>query len=173
MTTWVTPPTFSPNTFPTAATFNKLRDDLNVLGEGGCRLWRTGAWTATNDNLDDFAWDTEANDSLGMWNAAGDRAAITVPHAGVWTVTAQIAWAADAAGDRSIYILKNGILAGRTDQRARSNAGLGTITHAHADIEAVANDVIKVQRYQNSGGTLSGGTGIGSTWVSVRWVSYQ
>jgi hypothetical protein len=166
MPTFTTPPTFSSGEVLTASDLDVLGDDISYLYQQstqvsfyGTRQTRSIAATTSDSAFHDIGWDTETFD-IGGW-LTGSGSDIIVPAVAIPSgltnivvlVAAQGSFVANATGTRIIRILKDGAEWGRM---AQSGIGGGDRTPlAITDfVTAVSGTVIKLQVWQNSGGSL-------------------
>lgn len=106
--------------------------------------------------------------SSGCTSAAG---VVTVPSAGVYLVTVSLCWVGNAVGSRISYVIVNNQNTG-SDPRYCYSYSAGTTAAYQAStqssmINLAANDNVRAQVYQSSGGTLDLGDSIYNTIISV------
>ena len=117
-----------------------------------------------------ISWDTVQLNNWAMWTA-GNPTVITLPLAGVYSVTVGCTYAANGVGDRITDVLFGGTLL-CSDIR-QSSAVNGAITTMAFIRKFNANDTFTVRAYQSSGGALNigeGGSGHERTFVGVSYL---
>lgn len=118
-----------------------------------CSVQRAGSnQTIPNNATTDLVWDTALANSPGVWNP-GAPSIFTIKTAGLYQVIVSLEWAASAAGDRQVNLLKNG---GAVAPDLFPTVGV-TSFKSHFGVFVVAltvNDVLKVTVMQSSGGPL-------------------
>lgn len=117
--------------------------------------------------------DVEIYDSDNGHSTTSNSSRYVVQVAGLYTVTAQAAWASNATGSRSVNIYLNGNYArgGVLQGPATSaNSWAGSIT---ADVQLAVGDYVECAVWQSSGAALSmaSSTGFGPS-LTLRWVSF-
>jgi hypothetical protein len=119
--------------------------------------------------------DTEAPDDP-MW-ATGTNSLITIRTAGIYTVSANLNFAQNSAGFRSLQIFRNPSSATDNNssiagQQISPNASEATHCSCSTTIALAVGDVIRVMGFQNSGGALNVGsaTQTALSALSVAWV---
>lgn len=129
---------------------------------------RCVAYHNTTQSINDSTWTTanfnsEDLDVGTMHDTVTNNSRVTIPTsgAGLYLVTAIIAFDANATGIRAARMIKNGVTATQLQQVGMANGGAsnsvtGTLCCL---LSLAAADYIEVQAYQNSGGALN----IGST----------
>ena len=112
----------------------------------------------TNQSIPDNAhtaitWEAVDTDSNSMW-AGGNPTRMTVKHTGFHTVSASIAFASNATGNRYVGIKKNG-----TTWVAFMNmlplSGVDTFAAISHSLKLTIADYIEITVLQNSGGALN------------------
>jgi hypothetical protein len=126
----------------------------------GCSLYRSAGGSqaisnATNTNL---AFDAELYDTDGFHDTSTNNDRITIPSgkAGKYLITAAAGWPANATGERSMRLMKNG---STSDNNNRVWNGFGssngnTVMVISRVVNASVGDYFTLRVYQSSGGTL-------------------
>jgi len=125
---------------------------------------QTGIYIGTAGNTDSVSNTTWTNlnmdaanlyDPAGLHNASSTNDTIYIKQSGLYVISAQTAFAANATGSRSIRILVN--TATTYDIRTVLSSGAGGKTYINGTFTRFLNtgDYIRLQGYQNSGGALN------------------
>lgn len=115
---------------------------------GAVQTHTTSVWTVIN-------FDLEATDSHGGHSTVTLNSQYTVQVAGDYTITAGVAFAANATGVRGAKIFLNGAAIPRGETLIQAAATVGTtpmITIVHP---CIVGDIITVLGFQASGGNLA------------------
>jgi hypothetical protein len=118
-------------------------------------------------------FDTEGEDAYGMHDNVTNNSRLVCVKAGIYSVAAQVTWAANNSGRRVAQITKNGEGGGGTFQLSTATPGLGGTAVAFdqnvaGPVRLAVGDYLEVTVYQNSGGNLSvGGT---LSWLAATWL---
>jgi len=172
--------TFSPGDILTAATMNEVGTNLdNQRVPAMCRARRAAAQSINNNAQHLINWDTEDYDTDTMFTASNTL--ITIKTAGVYLVTATVAFVANFTDARGAQIVINPTTSGSGDStlvtagtriaiafydRSPSTQSAASISTAY---NFAVNDTIGVIAYQNSGGALNTFT-TDPPSVSVTWL---
>lgn len=127
--------------------------------------------TATPENID---WDQEIYDTDDIHDNVTNNSRLTVPSGVSFVkVSAQIIWALDTAGDRTVEILRNGAsdhFSARIEWSAGPNSTFDTQNPTSAIIPVSGGDYFEVEVVQTSGGALDiNGSAIDSkVWFAME-----
>lgn len=104
-----------------------------------------------------LTFDTERRDDGGLHSLGSNTDRLTAPVDGWYALTANVEFASNATGFRTISFRKNGSAPGDIIWAAQANAVSGTETILQLSREAYLNagDFIRVYAYQNSGAPLN------------------
>ncbi len=174
--TWTTPRTWATGDEITATRLNEqLRD--NMLELRSSRTARVRRLTAQSipDSADPWATAigfTSEDFDVPAWHSnTTNNTRITPDVAGVYLVTANVEFAANATGDRAIRIGVNGV--GTSNMRAQTTTPAPTVNALLSTTAVVllngTTDYIEIGAWQSSGGSLNTGTSLGC-WCSVTWI---
>lgn len=105
-------------------------------------------WTPVTFDSETGGWDT---DSIHSTSSNTDR--FTVPRPGKYLVMGEVYWAANATGFRAMRVTVGGTQKSE-DYRINLVATAFTMNHAW-QVNCAANDIIRIEVYQNSGGALN------------------
>lgn len=112
-------------------------------------------------------WNVEDFDTSGLHDNAVNNTRLTIPGAGgskasgLWLFNAQVRWASNIVGDRSLRILKNGTIISQVDTPASFTvAGARSQATIVTQLDPVVSDYFEVQVLQTSGGDLNIQSGI-------------
>jgi hypothetical protein len=127
-----------------------------------CILRLSSAQSISNNSWEDVDWDTEViTDNKDMHESVTNPERITFPVAGYYMIGFKLQWADDSTGDRGGKVLDDGSALLLSDTRLAQNSAEST---ASALAYFSANDWIKLQVYQNSGGALNLISGAAGAW---------
>lgn len=122
-----------------------------------CRVRRTASQTITTATTTQIAFDAEDFDTDTMHDTATNNTRITIKTAGVYLVTATVAWASNATGSRQAFFHLNGSNTTGTGPKAYASTA-GVVGTPGDTITAIAplavNDYIELSVRQDSGGNL-------------------
>lgn len=108
-----------------------------------------------NNLVTSLTYDTEVYDVGDLHDPAVNPTRLTAVERGVYLVYFAVAWAANAVGQRIIYITKNGVTFQAVEtQQAIPLAGLGTYQVISRPVRLGGGGYVEGQVYQNSGGNL-------------------
>lgn len=158
-----TRPNLNPKPFdPNAQTFvpdnsldtSKVRElSVTKVKMLGAKIYNSATQSiASNDTWHTVTFDTKTFDQGNLWRAS-DPTKLTIPYAGIWTVSAFISYAADPTNYRQMQILAGSTTLIRTVATAIN--GYQTDVFLSADFKFVAGRVLTVQTRQFSGGALN------------------
>ena len=143
----------------------QIRDNLNFLHSPPViRVATTGAVSITNNslttvNLDAFGFKRDL-----LHSTVTNPSRVTFATTGIYTLTLQVDWDANATGRRYASILLNGATVIRAQSMAPASGGQATNQLAMSyDFEAT--DYVQVQVYQDSGGSLNCYPNFEVVWV--------
>ena len=130
---------------------------VQTEGRNRCKLYHSVNQATVNITQLILAWDSEQYDNGGL-HSGGSNTRITIPsggNIGSWRISAQVCWAANAAGERRIGIIKNGSMTGIAWSTQLPISGR-TFQSASTDEDApVVGDYYEVVVDQSSGGGLN------------------
>jgi hypothetical protein len=143
------------------------------VGRNRVKATRTAAQSIPDSTLTAMLWTgTDAYDSNSLHDPAGATPSrIVVPTGGgigIWILTAQISWANNATGLRSLYIYKNGVTRLKRSNAAGINIGaVGNYMEITAVDDAPAvGDYYELYVEQNSGVALNASPA-GEDWLAA------
>lgn len=148
-----------------------------LLSPPRCGVYQTAAGTfTTSGTFYAVGFDTEAYDTDSMHSTSSNTSRLTATTSGLYTVLAQIAFASNATGIRSVDVRKNaaGNPASGTlllSERATAVSGVVTTVPVAFDVQLAAGDYIELFGAQTSGGSLNSSAGVNSTFAYMRWVA--
>ena len=158
----------------TAAAFNVVTADINnLIVPPAVSCLRSTTQSIANGTDVFVTWPIEVYDTDGMFTAGSDT--VTIQTAGIYMITCNVLYAANATGYRVVTILKNGASAG--DVNAAISAGwisattIPTVVNAAVTTSFAASDTIKVVLNHTAGTALDiGSTTVPATRLSVTWI---
>jgi hypothetical protein len=101
-----------------------------------------------------LVFDTERFDTAALHDPASNPSRLTAPLAGLYLVTANVGWLANATGAREVAIHKNGGTIVARTVATTDPAGNTTEQTITALLDLTAGDYVEVKLRQNSGGPL-------------------
>lgn len=126
-----------------------------ILTPPACSITNS-APISTDDDVDKvLTFDTERYDNDSMHSTVTDTDQVFFNTAGLYLVTVDVAWAANATGSRKVSVYKNGIHQVGHAARTSASASFPTgVTCAFVE-PFVVGDSIRVRTRQDSGGALN------------------
>jgi hypothetical protein len=137
-----------------------------------CRVYQTATTTLTTAVAAALAFDTEDSDEAGangMHNPAVNPSRVTIVQPGVYRVLCQVSFAFNAAGYRTVGVLKNGAVVAAT--RLMASPTVSHFQQAYLELPLVAGDYVECQALQASGGNLATVAGAANTFLHVAYAS--
>lgn len=171
MATIPNPPTFTVGQKLTAALMNtNVRDAVNFLVASPlCVCTNTAGQSITNNTLTALTFDTESTDIDGMHSTVTNTSRLTAVTAGWYYLSASVAFAFNATGQRGFFFRLNGTTyAGFTQVQATSAAETAMATSAAVFLNA--SDYAEVIVNQNSGIAVSTSVATALTRISALWM---
>lgn len=132
-----------------------LGTDLHSLGHvPAARVYRTLPQTIPNTTATVIAFGPERYDNDGIHDSAANTSRLTAPVSGIYQITGQIAWAANATGVRQLKVTLNGAtdIAVITASITADAAHRQQITTLY---KLEFGDYVELAVYQSSGGNLN------------------
>lgn len=118
---------------------------------------RARIYNSTNESIG-----TGGSPTTVTWNSnhydptnIGDANGFTIVTPGAYHVGAGVRWAANATGQRVIYIILNGATFLRINSQQAVTGGNPTDMGIETVYEFVAGDTVRLQAFQDSGGPLN------------------
>lgn len=102
-----------------------------------------------------MTWQEVDYDNRGMWSA-GSPSRLTVPAGmgGIYFCTATLEYAANSSGTRTVALLRNGNVIGRSIQQNTGSGQAARVFYAR-EVVAAPGDYFEISAYQNSGTSLT------------------
>jgi hypothetical protein len=125
----------------------------------GCQLYKTATQSIAHSTSVFMTWENEYLDTDSFHSTVTNTSRITIPSgkAGVYLVFANIEWASNATGQRSVHIWKNGAALFSSDIAVENNPN--TTGPQAQNLVLFANcsvgDYLETRVTQNSGGNLN------------------
>ena len=125
------------------------------IGPSLCFVTGTAVQSIPNAANTVLLWSFNSIDNQGLHSTTTDTDKIYIKEAGIYRISAQFTFAANATGVRQARILKNGSALNRTTVTVPvSSASVVSTMHSAIVNSAVPGDYFSVDVYQNSGGAL-------------------
>lgn len=133
------------------------------------RIHNSGNVATANNTITIMTMDTSDYDTDTMVDLANNQ--LVVKTAGVYAISGQIAWTANATGARDAYLYAGasgapGIIG--NDQRATLGAATATVQQVYAEVELNVNDVIQLRGSQTSTAALNASASNASLWLAAH-----
>jgi hypothetical protein len=161
-----------------AAAHNVIVTDVNnFIVPPAVRVIKTATMNVTNaiDTL--ITWDSEVYDTDSMVNLGASSSQITIGTTGIYVITAGLSFSANGTNRRAMWVTKNGTdyTNGICGLNVPTQATASTVLVTTTTINLVADDVIRMYGYQNSGVTLTIPASASApetlfTFLSLTWV---
>jgi hypothetical protein len=100
-----------------------------------------------------LAFDSERYDSGSMHDTSTNNSRLVAPVTGIYAITANVVWASNPTGRRTIHLRRNGFESIAADSRAAFGDEVGTVIATLARLEA--GDYVEVLIQQTSGSSLN------------------
>lgn len=124
--------------------------------------------TLANNTLTAISLDAEVYDTDTMHDNSTNNSRLTCKTAGVYVITGQINYAANATSVRDAFIYVNG--AAVATARGRDPENAGAYIQVTTQYELAVNDYVQLYGYQVSGGDLNVTNGATLTWLAMARV---
>jgi hypothetical protein len=137
----------------------------------GASAYKSTNQSISNNTTTAVTFNTENFDTDAFHDNSTNTSRFTVPagKGGYYLVNGSITFAANSAGIRSVYVYKNGAVAGYVTQTAPTSSGFA-ILNFNFTIKTVATDYIEVFCYQSSGGALDVESGAAYSTGAVNFL---
>ena len=173
MATVPSPRTWAVGELLTAAKLNTdLRDGINFLLNPPRALITDPTPTSiSGSTMTTLSWGSEEYDNDGGHSTSSNTSRYTVQTAGRYEYLANINWTQTGAGNREVYVRKNGTTDLRIAYTNNPSTGTWTSTiQCHGDSLLVAGDYLEVRLFQNTVNTASVSNGADRTFFKVAWI---
>lgn len=153
---WTAPRTWVAGELVTASIMNThVRDNFEALYPAACRVYHSANQAvASGGGGGTLAFNSEDYDTDAMHSTSVNTSRITATRAGKYHVGAVLIWAANATGQRQVFINRNG---STIAANVHNNAGgsVGAQMALSCDVALTAGQYVEVGVWQNSGGSLN------------------
>jgi hypothetical protein len=170
----------SPATVVTATTItstwgNSVKAATDYLANPpACRVYHSTTQSAANATATTLSFNSERYDTNTMHDTVTNNSRITMTTAGLYLVTAHVAFAANATGQRDLYLQVNATTYIAMHTNPTIGAGGETFLSVATVFKFAASDYIIARVFQNSGGalnvngsSLAYGCEMSATWVGL------
>jgi hypothetical protein len=148
-----------------------VRDAINfLLNPPNVHVTNTTGLSHTTGVSLLLTWDTEVADTDTMHSTVTNTSRLIATTAGLYTVTARAAFAANATGIRSLDVRKNAAGGAGYDSQTPVTGAVTSIAVIE-DIRMAAGDYLEAFGFQTSGGALALDATTGFTLFQLRWVA--
>jgi hypothetical protein len=115
------------------------------------RIYNSANESIANNTVTTVTWNSNRYDVHGISNVNG----FTIVTGGVYRVGAGVRWAANATGQRVLYIILNGVTFLKINAQQAIIGGNPTDMGIETEYAFVAGDTVRLQAFQDSGGALN------------------
>lgn len=119
----------------------------------GARVYKTANEATAHAVAENLAFGAEAFDTAGYHSTVSQSERLKAPWAGRYRVSAQIAFAFNAAGRRRVKIMRSGTIQEAFANIAPPSSGQATV-YVSTILDCNTGDYFEVEVFQNSGGAL-------------------
>lgn len=153
---YTTPTTRSNGEFIDAADWNTdLTDNITFLANPlDVHVYASGHATIANNTDTAVAFNNERRDNGSMHDNVTFNTRMTAPIAGLYQLSLNIAFSANATGIRVAYFRINGATNAGLDIRSAASADVTSFCNS-TEVKLAANDYVEVVVKQTSGGNLA------------------
>jgi hypothetical protein len=134
------------------------RVPVGVVGFDGVKITSTANQSIPNIAATAIAFNSEGNggyDTATYHDTATNNTRITFPRTGYYTVQCMVTWAGNGAGDRVLYLRRNGAGGIFVDMQETNVPGANRFTQrVHVTRNFTGGDYVELLAYQSSGGAL-------------------
>ncbi len=147
-----------------------LRTDLETLPN--CRVRNTADLASTTGVGKTLTWNTDVYDVGSMHDTSSNTERLIATKAGRYRIGASVRFAANATGQREVYIYHNGTTV-LSYTRVGATAAGETVIPVYTEADFALNDYVIIITLQNSGGNLDITAGLGNTWATMSMMGNQ
>lgn len=144
------------------------RPFIKLAAPPTAKMTLVAAQSLTNNTVQGVLFDTNEFDTDGMVDLVNDRLIIQTP--GLYLLQAMMTFSGNATGARTMYMTINGSVK-NADYRATLGSAFSTIANVGGLHRLAAGDLITLQAFQNSGGSLAVSPVNGGPFLSALWVN--
>lgn len=154
---WTAPRTWVTSELVTSAIMNThVRDNLLALRSHiGARAYHNANQSITSATLTVLALNSERYDTDTIHDTATNNSRLTCKTAGVYAISGNVSFAANATGLRELDILLNGATMIASKTVGNVGGTVATIVDVGCDYLLAVNDYVELRVYQDSGGALN------------------
>lgn len=170
---YVAPATVATGTTIATAWGNSVKAATDYLANPpACNIYRTTAQSIPSATVTAVTFDAERFDNAAMHNTVTNTSRVTIPHAGVYVVTATVGFVTNGTGQRVGWLATAGVASNRIAQAATGAYAADTVDFCISTVyKFAANDFVELYLYQASGVALNTNiqyaTSISATWVGL------
>lgn len=172
---YTSPATVVTGTTITSTWGNSVKTAADYLANPpACRVFHSTTQSATSAVALTLAFNSERYDTNTMHDTVTNNSRITMNTAGLYLVTAHVAFAANATGQRDLYIQLNATTYIAMATTPSIGAGGETFLSVATAYKFAAGDYVIARVFQNSGGALNVngssvayGCEFSATWIGL------
>jgi hypothetical protein len=133
--------------------YTRRRNGLGV----SARIYQTVTQSIPSTVYTTINLDTLSFGNFGIWNSGvANRLTVPVGYDGIWLIEGQVAFAANATGQRRVRLLKNGATSiGEQRMPPITIAASATMVTLASVLKLVAGDYLQIEGYQDTGAGLN------------------
>jgi len=139
------------------------------LAKHACCVYNSADHTLGNASATDLTWDTEEYDIGGLHEGVTNPSRITIVKSGVYQVSAQVGFDANATGSRRIYLKVDAATIAEFGD-ARPSSGQKCYPCIQRILNLSAGNYVEVAAFQDSGGDLNDTNGFRYTYLAVALI---
>lgn len=141
------------------AIWDRMASCLDFLGgsSGAYSAYanNSAAQSVNNNTNTVLSWNSEFYDTESMHSTSSNTSRITVPVSGIYLAMGQVAFAANATGQRLARIISDGAVTWGASSVPANSGSYVTYVQVQALLNLSASSYIELQVYQDSGGALN------------------
>lgn len=170
--TWTTPTPFVVGHVETDSDLNPIFHDnmLFLYQIKFCRVFRSAVQSIPSSTVTAMSWTDEDEDLYSLHSTVSNQSRVVAPSglAGIYLCHAQIEFAANATGTRSVFIEHNGTIIAQQVIDARSSGV--TIVSVESSVKLAVGEYVEAFVSQTSGGSLNVDSGAATSFFEVEWI---
>lgn len=131
-----------------------VNDSIGTYNQPRARIYNSSTQSISTATLTTLTFNSERYDTGAMHSTSTNTSRLTVPKPGVYLVGGHVEFAANATGQRGLYLYLNGATYLAYDIHDASAANETAVTVSTVD-QFVVGDYVELRVYQSSGGMLN------------------
>lgn len=131
-----------------------VNDSIGAYNQPRARVYHSATQSLSTATVTTLSFNSERYDTGAMHDTSTNNSRLTVPKPGVYLVGGHVEFAANATGQRGLYLYLNGATYLAYDIHDASAANETAVTVSTVD-QFVVGDYVELRAYQSSGGMLN------------------